>query len=121
MYIGALLLLLAAPTDVRGTVDEPALSGIRPEALRAHMRFLADDLLDGRGTATRGARDRGALRRLGVRSPRAASGRDRRLVLSASPPFAARSFWRTARPSPSTCPRGGASSFPARTTSPPPA
>ena len=54
MYIGALLLLLAAPTDIRGTADEPALSGIRPEALRAHMRFLADDLLDGRGTATRG-------------------------------------------------------------------
>ena len=27
---------------------------IRPEAIRAHMRFLADDLLEGRGTATRG-------------------------------------------------------------------
>jgi hypothetical protein len=27
---------------------------IRPEAIRAHMRFLADDLLEGRGTGTRG-------------------------------------------------------------------
>lgn len=27
---------------------------IRPEALRAHMRFLSDDLLEGRGTGTRG-------------------------------------------------------------------
>ena len=27
---------------------------IRPEAIRAHMSFLADDLLEGRGTATRG-------------------------------------------------------------------
>jgi hypothetical protein len=27
---------------------------VRPEALRAHMAFLADDLLEGRGTGTRG-------------------------------------------------------------------
>jgi hypothetical protein len=27
---------------------------VRPEALRAHMRFLADDALEGRGTGTRG-------------------------------------------------------------------
>ncbi len=31
-----------------------ALATIRPEALHAHMAFLADDLLEGRGTATRG-------------------------------------------------------------------
>src|SRR5688500_18842733 len=31
-----------------------ALAAIRPQAIRAHMRFLADDLLEGRGTATRG-------------------------------------------------------------------
>ena len=30
------------------------LQQIRPEALRAHMEFLADDLLEGRGTGTRG-------------------------------------------------------------------
>lgn len=33
---------------------EQALAAIRPEAIRAHMRFLADDLLEGRRTATRG-------------------------------------------------------------------
>ncbi len=31
-----------------------ALEEIRPEALRAHMRFLADDLLEGRATGSRG-------------------------------------------------------------------
>ena len=31
-----------------------AMSTIRPEAIRADMRFLSDDLLEGRGTATRG-------------------------------------------------------------------
>jgi hypothetical protein len=30
------------------------MAGIRPNAIRAHMRFLADDLLEGRGTGTRG-------------------------------------------------------------------
>lgn len=30
------------------------MAQIRPAALRAHMSFLADDLLEGRGTATRG-------------------------------------------------------------------
>jgi hypothetical protein len=29
---------------------------LRPDAIRAHMRFLADDLLEGRGTGTRGHR-----------------------------------------------------------------
>jgi Zn-dependent M28 family amino/carboxypeptidase len=33
---------------------EEALASIRPEAIRAHMRFLADDLLEGRATASRG-------------------------------------------------------------------
>ena len=31
-----------------------ALQSIRPSALEGHLRFLADDLLEGRGTATRG-------------------------------------------------------------------
>jgi Zn-dependent M28 family amino/carboxypeptidase len=35
---------------------ETALGQIRPELIRAHMRFLADDLLEGRGTGTRGHR-----------------------------------------------------------------
>jgi hypothetical protein len=33
---------------------ERALADLRPEAIRAHMRFLADDLLEGRATASRG-------------------------------------------------------------------
>lgn len=33
---------------------EEALASIRPQAVRAHMRFLADDLLEGRDTASRG-------------------------------------------------------------------
>jgi hypothetical protein len=31
-----------------------ALEGIRPEEIRAHMSFLADDLLEGRETGSRG-------------------------------------------------------------------
>ncbi len=34
-------------------VDQ-AMAAIRPHAIRSHMRFLADDLLEGRDTATRG-------------------------------------------------------------------
>jgi hypothetical protein len=37
-------------------VLEEALGQIRPELIRAHMRFLADDLLEGRGTGARGHR-----------------------------------------------------------------
>ncbi|HKV04697.1 MAG TPA: M28 family peptidase [Candidatus Acidoferrales bacterium] len=33
---------------------DDASASIRPEAIRADMRFLADDLLEGRGTGTRG-------------------------------------------------------------------
>jgi Zn-dependent M28 family amino/carboxypeptidase len=32
-----------------------AMQGIDPERIRAHVRFLADDLLEGRGTGTRGS------------------------------------------------------------------
>src|SRR5438309_6407277 len=48
----AFALLLAAP-DLRAA-GEPGLKAIRAEALSAHVRFLADDLLEGRGTGTRG-------------------------------------------------------------------
>jgi hypothetical protein len=34
--------------------EDIAMQQIRPEAIEAHMRFLADDLLEGRGTGTRG-------------------------------------------------------------------
>jgi hypothetical protein len=44
------LLLLAAPP----TPESAALASIRPEAIRGHIRYLASDLLEGRGTGTRG-------------------------------------------------------------------
>jgi hypothetical protein len=34
--------------------EEPAMNAIRPEAIRAHMRFLSDSLLQGRGLGTPG-------------------------------------------------------------------
>jgi hypothetical protein len=37
-----------------GDAADQAMSTIRPEAIRADIRFLSDDLLEGRGTATRG-------------------------------------------------------------------
>jgi len=44
----------AAAGPVADPAVEQAMSRIRPEGLRAHVRFLADDLLEGRGTGTRG-------------------------------------------------------------------
>ncbi|HXY23628.1 MAG TPA: M28 family peptidase [Candidatus Acidoferrum sp.] len=41
----------SAPGD---DAADPAMAVIRPEGIRAGMRFLADDLLEGRGTGTRG-------------------------------------------------------------------
>jgi Peptidase family M28/PA domain len=37
-----------------GDAADAAMATIRPEAIRADMRFLADDLLEGRGTGARG-------------------------------------------------------------------
>src|SRR5450432_1932362 len=50
-------LVLLSPTSllfVGSDAAEEAMSTIRPEAIRGDMRFLADDLLEGRGTGTRG-------------------------------------------------------------------
>jgi hypothetical protein len=44
------------PWISKDPVVERALGQIRPELIRAHMSFLADDLLEGRGTGTRGHR-----------------------------------------------------------------
>jgi len=33
---------------------EQAAARVQPEAIRAHLEFLADDLLEGRGTGSRG-------------------------------------------------------------------
>ena len=55
----SLLLTLAPAARAQGPeLDSPAvragLDAIRPAALESHLRFLADDLLEGRGTGTRG-------------------------------------------------------------------
>jgi Zn-dependent M28 family amino/carboxypeptidase len=54
--LGASVLVVAMAPLPALTADPSAeaLAAIRPEALRAHVRFLADDLLEGRGTGTRG-------------------------------------------------------------------
>jgi hypothetical protein len=43
-----------AAVAASGDRAEEALASIRPEAIRADMRFLSDDLLEGRGTGARG-------------------------------------------------------------------
>jgi len=50
----------AAATDPAAQLGLPreaaiAMQGIDPERIRAHVRFLSDDLLEGRGTGTRGS------------------------------------------------------------------
>ena len=42
------------PCTSRDPAVAEALGQIRPDQIRAHMRFLADDLLEGRGTGARG-------------------------------------------------------------------
>src|SRR5215831_8636948 len=52
-----LMFALAIPTAFAQPSTDPAdaaMECIRPEAIRADMRFLSDDQLEGRGTATRG-------------------------------------------------------------------
>jgi hypothetical protein len=52
-----LILLASAPKALAsGDAADEAMAEIRPEAIRAEMSFLSDDLLEGRGTATRGHR-----------------------------------------------------------------
>src|SRR5215467_9168813 len=58
LWISALIaiaLLRGTPAARAGNdaADEASIA-IRPEAIRADMLFLADDLLEGRGTGTRG-------------------------------------------------------------------
>ena len=51
-----LLLLFARTYSVHANPDaaDEAMNTIRPEAIRADMRFLSDDALEGRGTGSRG-------------------------------------------------------------------
>src|SRR5450631_1988547 len=51
---GLCLALLVSRAWAGGDAADEAMSTIRPEAIRADMRFLADDLLEGRGTGARG-------------------------------------------------------------------
>jgi hypothetical protein len=56
LIVVALVVLAAgrhASADAINATDG-ALAAIKPDAIRADMRFLADDLLQGRGTGTRG-------------------------------------------------------------------
>lgn len=41
-------------TTLDRVTAEQAMKQVRPQGIRAHMRFLSDDLLEGRGTGTRG-------------------------------------------------------------------
>jgi Zn-dependent M28 family amino/carboxypeptidase len=55
LLIPAVALALALPIAARSQEDsDSAMKAIHPEAIASHIRFLADDLLEGRGTATRG-------------------------------------------------------------------
>ncbi|MEP6546728.1 MAG: M28 family metallopeptidase [Gammaproteobacteria bacterium] len=51
---GALLAMPGLRPWAAGDAADAAMATIRPEAIRADMRFLADDLLEGRGTGARG-------------------------------------------------------------------
>lgn len=56
-FSAALLILIPLPTTATPPDDpaaDQAMSTISPDAIRADMRFLSDDALEGRGTATRG-------------------------------------------------------------------
>src|SRR5512137_1145302 len=53
-FVLVALFAVACGESGSGDPAEAAMGTIRPEAIRANMRFLADDLLEGRGTATRG-------------------------------------------------------------------
>ena len=50
-FLGALLLVLCAGS---GLADEAVVDGFPAAALRGHMDFLSDDLLEGRAAGTRG-------------------------------------------------------------------
>jgi Peptidase family M28 len=50
----AAMLASTPPAMAGGDAADEAMATIHPEAIRADMRFLSDDLLEGRGTATRG-------------------------------------------------------------------
>jgi hypothetical protein len=54
--IFVVILLFTSTFAIPAKADsaDDAMTAIHPESIRANMRFLSDDLLEGRGTATRG-------------------------------------------------------------------
>lgn len=52
--LAALFLLILAPALANADAADAAMATIHAEAIRADMRFLSDDLLEGRGTGSRG-------------------------------------------------------------------
>jgi hypothetical protein len=63
--------------------EDPGSVEIDPDAIRAHVEFLADDLLEGRGTAARGHEI--AARYVASEFLAAASSRARRMARSSTP------------------------------------
>lgn len=53
-FLAVFCLSSSAQNSGSGGPPQSALERIRPEGIRAHMAFLADDLLEGRGTGSRG-------------------------------------------------------------------
>ena len=56
MLLAAAILFAAGVPNPRAAGDQAdsAMQSIRPESIRAEMRFLSDDSLEGRGTGMRG-------------------------------------------------------------------
>ena len=59
IFYSAAVLWMSAPATGRESCSaaiavEQAAARVQPEAIRAHLEFLADDLLEGRGTGSRG-------------------------------------------------------------------
>ena len=72
----------APPVAPPATAEERALAGIRPAAIRAHMSFLADDLLEGRRTGSRGYELAARYVATQLRGAGARAGGDRRRATS---------------------------------------
>jgi Zn-dependent M28 family amino/carboxypeptidase len=56
----ALLVTLAGASEAADPGLDTALAAVKPAAIVAHIRFLADDLLEGRDTGSRGSRVAGS-------------------------------------------------------------
>ena len=73
--------LLGLAALLLGAAPPPAADSIPPTAVRAHVEFLASDLLEGRDTGSRGHAHRRQLRRVGVSPARPEARRDQRQLV----------------------------------------